>query len=255
MNQPLLPVHYSQLHANPLSAITPQHVAIIMDGNGRWATARGKPRLWGHKAGLKSIENVVRAAIQSSVRYVTLFAFSTENWSRPPKEVLGLMAIFRSIARKRLAPLVENGVRLAVVGDIKRLPSTLQKVLHEAVEETARGTQLTLTIALSYSGQDEIVKAFALFRDDVLEEHSHPAGVAEEVTSATLRRYLWLSSIPEPDLLIRTGGEVRLSNFMLWHLAYTELYFTPTLWPDFTEADFISALEEYGFRQRRFGRL
>jgi undecaprenyl diphosphate synthase len=255
MNPQLLTVKGSEDHSNPFSIITPKHVAIIMDGNGRWATARGKPRLWGHKAGLKSIENVVRGAIQSGVQYVTLYAFSTENWSRPAQEVLGLMAIFRSIARKHVSILIQNGVRLQAVGDLTRLPLSLQKVLKEAVERTADGTQLTLTIALSYSGQDEIVKAFALFRDDILEGHTYPAGVAEEVTSATLRRYLWLSSIPEPDLLIRTGGEVRLSNFMLWHLAYTELYFTPILWPDFTEADFVSALQEYGYRQRRFGRL
>jgi len=226
-----------------------------MDGNGRWATARGKPRLWGHKAGAKSIENVVKAAIQSSVRYITLYAFSTENWSRPAQEVLGLMALFRCNARRQVASLIKNGVKLSVVGDLTRLPPSLQTALNDAVKKTTNGTRLTLTVALSYSGQDEIVRAFSLFRDDLLGEHTHPAGVAEEVTSATLRRYLWLSSIPEPDLLIRTGGEVRLSNFMLWHLAYTELYFTPTLWPDFSEEDFVLALQEYGFRQRRFGRL
>lgn len=240
---------------NPFSPLTPQHVAIIMDGNGRWATARGKPGLWGHKAGAKSIEHVIRAAIQSSVRYITLYAFSTENWSRPVHEVMGLMALFRSNARRKVSSLIKNGVRLNVVGDLQRLPSSLQAALHDAVEKTAHGTRLTLTIALSYSGQEEIVRAFSLFRDDLLGEHMHPAGVAEEVTSATLRRYLWLSSIPEPDLLIRTGGEIRLSNFMLWHLAYTELYFTPTLWPDFTEEHFVSALQEYGFRQRRYGRV
>lgn len=245
----------SETPSNPFAAITPKHVAIIMDGNGRWATARGKPRLWGHRAGARSIENVVNAAIQSSVPYITLYAFSTENWSRPAQEVMGLMALFRSNARRQVSSLIRNGVKLNVVGDLQRLPLRLQKTLNEAVEKTAQGGTLTLTIALSYSGRDEIVRAFSLFRDDLLGEYPHPAGVAEEVTSATLRRYLWLSSIPEPDLLIRTGGEVRLSNFMLWHLAYTELYFTPTLWPDFTEEHFISALEEYGFRQRRYGRV
>jgi undecaprenyl diphosphate synthase len=204
---------------------------------------------------LKSIENVVKAAIQSSIRYVTLYAFSTENWSRPPQEVLGLMAIFRGSARRRVSTLINHGVKLKVVGDLKRLPVSLQKALDDAVDQTANGTKLTLTIALSYSGQEEIVRAFALFRDDILEKGSHLEGAAEEITSETLRRYLWLSSIPEPDLLIRTGGERRLSNFMLWHLAYTELYFTPVLWPDFTQEHFVSALEEYGCRQRRFGRL
>lgn len=225
----------------------PQHVAIIMDGNGRWARKRGLPRLAGHKAGGKNIRSVVKILAEYGVGYLTLYAFSTENWNRPRLEVTGLLKLLgRQIDQETKAFHREN-IRLVHLGRVDRLSPALREKVQAAVELTKNNTGLTLCLAFDYGGRDEIVQAARRIASAGV-----PAGSIDESLFAL---YLYNPGIPDPDLIIRTGGESRLSNFLLWQAAYSELYFTPVLWPDFGRKDIEEALAEYRRRQRRFGRL
>lgn len=227
----------------------PEHVAVIMDGNGRWAKMRNLPRVAGHRAGMKAVKQVVKAADEIGVRYMTMYAFSTENWKRPRDEVDFLMNLPQEFLSTELDELIERGVRIRMLGSKDELPSHTLKALQEAEERTRENTGLQLNFALNYGGRDEIVKAFAALASQVKTGQLDPEKLDEELIS----RYLYTSEIPDPDLLIRTSGEIRLSNFMLWQLAYTELWFTDVLWPDFTREHFFQAIVEYQGRARRYG--
>jgi undecaprenyl diphosphate synthase len=223
----------------------PRHVAVIMDGNGRWASARGLPRVAGHREGAKAVRRTIEAAVKHGVRYLTLFAFSSENWQRPADEVADLTFLMKHYLRSELKELHEQGVQLRVIGERERFGETLAEELRAAEERTANNSTLTLIMALSYGGRAEIVAAA---------RQALAAGLKpEELTEEAFARLLFTSGIPDPDLLIRTSGEKRISNFLLWQIAYAELLFAPVLWPDFGEADFAAALEEYATRERRFG--
>ena len=225
----------------------PQHVAIIMDGNGRWARERGLPRLAGHKAGGENIHPVVKSFAANGVRYLTLYAFSTENWNRPRVEVSGLLGLLSRKIDQETQAFHQENVRLVHLGRVDRLPQRLRKKVKAAVELTKNNTGLTLCLAFDYGGRDEIVQAARQIAD---------AGIpGDNIHESVFVRYLYSSGIPDPDLVIRTGGESRLSNFLLWQAAYSELYFTPVLWPDFGCEDIEKALLEYQRRQRRFGRI
>ncbi|MFD2371330.1 isoprenyl transferase [Brevibacillus sp. GCM10020057] len=227
----------------------PQHVAIIMDGNGRWANQRNLPRVAGHRAGMKTVKEVVKAADEMGVRYMTMYAFSTENWKRPRDEVDFLMKLPQEFLSTELDELIERNVRIRMLGSKGELPSHTLKALREAEEKTRDNHGLQLNFALNYGGRDELVKAFAMIAEQVKAGTLDPKQLDEEVIS----RYLYTSEIPDPDLLIRTSGEIRLSNFMLWQLAYTEMWFTDVLWPDFTREHFYQAIVEYQGRARRYG--
>lgn len=231
-------------HNEPLRGI-PVHVAIIMDGNGRWALARGLPRLAGHRAGTDNLRRIIEACIEFGVKYLTIYAFSTENWGRPPEEVRGLLGILEDVIDRELRELHEQGVQLRHIGRLERLkPSLRQKVL-DAIEMTKNNTRLVLNIAFNYGGRDEIVQAIQHMIEDGLR--------AEDVTAEVVNQYLYTAGVPDPDLIIRTSGELRVSNFLIWQGAYSELYITPTYWPDFGKEAFRQALEEYQRRERRFG--
>ena len=231
----------------PSAGEVPRHIAIIMDGNGRWAKQRLLPRVAGHRRGLETLRVTTRCCIQAGVEYLTLFAFSSENWRRPPEEVSFLMQLFIRALESEVVKLHENNIRLRVVGDLSSFEPRLVALVHEAESLTAANTRLTLTIAANYGGRRDIMQAV----NRLIKEHPNRAGGFNE---AHLAPYLALSFAPEPDLFVRTGGEQRVSNFCLWHLAYTELYFTDILWPDFDEAAFGEALASYRQRERRFGR-
>jgi undecaprenyl diphosphate synthase len=225
----------------------PNHVAIIMDGNGRWARQRGLPRLAGHRAGTENLRRVIQRFGDYGVRYLTLFAFSTENWSRPRSEVDGLMRILGRVIRRELQHLHENGIRLLHLGRLEGLPPHLRRQVEEAMALTRHNRRMTLAIAFNYGGRAEIVDAV---------RRIVASGIpAEEVDEALVARFLYTAELPDPDLIIRTGGEMRLSNFLLWQGAYAEFYSTPVYWPDFGEEDIDQALLAYSQRQRRFGRL
>ena len=227
----------------------PKHVAIIMDGNGRWAQIHGKERLYGHKVGAESVREVVKSAAEAGVAYLSLFAFSSENWNRPKEEVNGLMALLMEALNAETPNLIKNNVKLRSIGALSDLPLSVQECFGRAVKETAGCSGLTVVLAISYSGTWDIVQAANRYVEERLAHTIEP-----HVLDAPLfERYLSTAGIPPPDLLIRTSGEERISNYMLWQLAYTELYFTPTLWPDFRREDFEKALAEYGRRERRFG--
>ncbi|QRG65462.1 isoprenyl transferase [Brevibacillus choshinensis] len=232
-----------------LSGKIPEHVAVIMDGNGRWAKMRNLPRVAGHRAGMKTVKEVVKAADEIGVRYMTMYAFSTENWKRPRDEVDFLMKLPQEFLSTELDELIERNVRICMMGSKEELPSHTLKALLEAEEKTKDNSGLQLNFALNYGGRDEIVKAFSMIAEQVKEGKLDPKNLDEEVIS----RYLYTSDIPDPDLLIRTSGEIRLSNFMLWQLAYTEMWFTDVLWPDFTREHFYQAIVEYQGRARRYG--
>jgi len=224
---------------------SPLHVAIIMDGNGRWAKERGLPRLAGHKAGGENIRPAVKLFAAHGVKYLTLYAFSTENWSRPVQEVSGLLGLLGRRIDQETQAFHEDNVRLVHIGRVDRLSKKIRQKVESAVECTANNTGLTLCLAFDYGGRDEIVQAARRIAAD---------GVAVDgIDESVFERYLYSSGIPDPDLLIRTGGETRLSNFLLWQTAYSEFYFTPVLWPDFGSNDIEEALSEYSRRQRRFG--
>ncbi len=225
----------------------PGHVAIIMDGNGRWARRRHRPRHAGHQAGVDSTRTVIEAAVRSGVRALTLFAFSSENWRRPPTEVSRLMELFVSTLGDEAQKLHDNGVRIRFIGDRSAFSPKLQREMAKAVQLTAGNTRLDLNVAVNYGGRWEIVNAARALAQQVAAGEITPDAIDEDALTAHL------ADMPEPDLFIRTGGDQRLSNFLLWHLAYTELYFTDTLWPDFGDAEFGEALAVYAGRERRFG--
>jgi undecaprenyl diphosphate synthase len=229
----------------------PEHIAIIMDGNGRWANKRGLPRTAGHKAGVKSVKKIVRLGGELNLKYLTVFTFSTENWKRPKSEVSAIMKLLADTTRRELAELLENNVRLIATGDLDSLPITRRKVLRDAIRKTKNNTGLTLNLALNYSGRSEILYSVKNIVKDIKKGVIKPNQIDDKLFSS----YLQTEGIPDPDLLIRTSGEMRISNFLLWQTAYTELYVTDTLWPDFGETDFLKALADYQSRERRFGRV
>jgi undecaprenyl diphosphate synthase len=231
----------------PEAPAVPRHVAIIMDGNGRWAKKRFMPRVAGHRAGVETVRTITRGCAERGVQYLTLFAFSSENWRRPPEEVSVLMQLFMSALENEVEKLAQNGIRLRIVGDMSAFAEPLRVLAREAEARTAANDRLTLTIAANYGGRWDLLQAMnrlALARPDL----------AGQYTETDLQPYLAMAYAPEPDLFIRTGGEQRVSNFLLWQLAYSELYFTDTLWPDFDGAALDTAIASYQRRERRFGR-
>jgi len=233
---------------NPVPSI-PQHVAIIMDGNGRWAQKHHLPRLSGHEAGRKSVKEVVQAAIHHGVRYLTLYAFSVENWQRPREEVQGLMGLLRCVLRDELKEMGKQGIRLRMIGRKQDLPEAVREELEAAMENTKENTKLDLILALSYGSRVEITEAVQEVAREVKAGSLDPEMIREK----TVADHLYTREIPDPDLLIRTSGEMRISNFMLWQISYAEIYVTPVLWPDFGKKEFALALEDYAGRERRFG--
>jgi undecaprenyl diphosphate synthase len=232
------------------TARLPGHVAVIMDGNGRWAQQRGLPRLQGHRVGKESVRAVVEAARRVGLRYLSLYAFSSENWNRPPREVDGLMSLLRRYLATELGKMMKHQIRLLAVGNLRRLPLAVREALRATVEATKRNTGMTVVLAVSYGGREEIARAARTIARRVRRGELDP----EDVSEVTVAEHLGTHGIPDPDLLIRTSGEMRLSNFFLWQLAYTELYVTDTLWPDFREREFLQALAFFQQRERRFGR-
>ncbi|GIV54362.1 MAG: isoprenyl transferase [Candidatus Kapaibacterium sp.] len=227
----------------------PRHVAIIMDGNGRWAHARNLPRVAGHREGIESVRDIVKASAELGIGYLTLYAFSTENWRRPEAEVNALMRLLEYYLKAEVDELDRNNVRINAIGKVMALPKRVQRVLKRAIEQTANNTGLVLTLALSYSGRWDILRALQLIALDVRRGKLSPEDISEELFAS----YLSTGLLPEPDLLIRTSGELRISNFLLWEIAYTELYSTETLWPDFRRKEYYAALADYARRERRFG--
>lgn len=225
----------------------PTHVAIIMDGNGRWAAARGLPRLAGHRAGTENLRRVIRACVEFNIKYLTIYAFSTENWGRPQEEVEGLMNILEDVIDKELDELNREGVQLHHIGRLDRLNPRLQEKVLQSIEITKNNDRLILSIAWNYGGRDEIICAFRRIMMDGIKP--------EEINDELVSRYLFTAGIPDPDLIVRTSGELRTSNFLIWQAAYAEWYVTPTLWPDFDREEFYKALVSYSKRDRRFGRL
>ncbi|SEA57238.1 undecaprenyl diphosphate synthase [Arachidicoccus rhizosphaerae] len=228
----------------------PRHVAIIMDGNGRWAQQKGEDRLYGHYHGVQSVRTVTEVATELGIEYLTLYAFSTENWDRPSQEVAGLMQLLIQTVRKEVPDLNKNNVRLHVIGDMEMLPEDARQEMQEALEETAANTGVQLILALSYSSRWELTRAARLIAQDV------QAGKlsAEKIGKDTLAQYLTTAPYPDPELMIRTGGENRISNFLLYQLAYAELYFTDIKWPDFNKDAFLEAISAFQMRERRFGK-
>ena len=227
----------------------PRHVAIIMDGNGRWAKARGLPRVAGHQRGAEAVRRTVEGAQELGISYLTLYAFSSENWKRPPSEVDDLMGLLRVYLRRELSELHRNGVRVRFIGERDRLAPDIVELIENAEQTTSSNTGLTLVIALNYGSHNEIVRAARLIAEEALAGRLRP----EDVNEATFARYLHTSSIPDPDLLIRTSGEQRLSNFLLWQAAYAELVFLDVLWPDFNKESLREAVNEFNRRERRYG--
>lgn len=226
----------------------PQHIAIIMDGNGRWATERGKPRSYGHQAGVETVRRITSECTRLGVKYLTLYTFSTENWNRPETEIAALMGLVLSSLEDEI--FMKNNVRFKVIGDIERLPVEVQHKLQETIDHTAGNTAMTMVVALSYSSRWEITKAMK----DIAKKAVDGQLSVDDITEDTVSQSLTTASIPDPDLLIRTGGELRISNYLLWQIAYSELYFCDTFWPDFNEADLHKAIADYQHRQRRFGK-
>ena len=230
----------------------PTHVAIVMDGNGRWAEHRGRPRIFGHRKGVETLRRIVDISGQRGIPYLTLYAFSSENWNRPKEEVSLLIELLFSTIKTEARRLHENGIKLNVIGDLEPFGEQIQNAIRDICELTQQNDRLTLTVAINYGGRWDLVNACqtvikAAREDDRL--------LLSDITESTLSQYLSTSDIPDPDLFIRTGGEIRVSNFLLWQLAYSELYFTETLWPDFDEACLDDALASYRGRQRRFGKI
>lgn len=220
---------------------------MIMDGNGRWAISRGLPRLAGHKAGTENLRRVIRSTVEFGVKYLTIYAFSTENWGRPLEEVRGLMSILEDVLERELVELHEEGVQLRHIGRLERLPARLQTKVLDAIELTKNNDRLVLNVAFNYGGRDEIVHAIQkMIRDGI------PAG---DVTDELVSQYLYTAGVPDPDLIIRTSGELRVSNFLIWQAAYSEWYVTPTYWPDFDKEEYRRALEAFAQRDRRFGKV
>ncbi len=224
----------------------PQHVAIIMDGNGRWAKERGFPRYIGHKAGAESTREIIRVSQELGIKYLTLYTFSLENWRRPKEEVNFLMALLQKLIREEVDTLYKNNVNMRFIGRLHLLPESIKTEVINAQEKTATCSGLTVILALSYGGRAEIIDAVKKISEE------QPEAI-EKMTEEEFKKYTYLPDVPYPDLLIRTGGELRISNFLLWHIAYSELFFTPTLWPDFRKEEYIKILEDFAKRERRFG--
>ena len=229
----------------------PRHIAIIMDGNGRWAKERGKERSYGHRQGVESVRTITRAAGNLGIKYLTLYTFSTENWSRPEEEVHALMALMVMAIERETPDLMKNNVRLTAIGDLERMPAEVRERLSRCMEQTASNTGITLVLALSYSSRWEIVRAARFMAAEAAAGRLLPEQIDEQLVSSALMT----SAIPDPDLLIRTGGGCRISNFLLWQAAYSELYFTPQYWPDFDEESLYKAICDYQSRERRFGKI
>jgi len=229
----------------------PLHIAIIMDGNGRWAKQKGKLRVFGHKNGVTAVREAAETAAELGIKYLTLYAFSTENWSRPRLEIDTLMELLVSTINKEKETLRKNNIRLLAIGDLEQLPATCRKELAEAISDTSHHTGLSLTLALSYSSRWELTDAARKISQKVLDGKLQPAEITEQVVS----QHLNTAGYPDPELMIRTSGEYRISNYLLWQLAYAELYFTPKLWPDFRKEDLYEAIINYQQRERRFGKV
>ena len=234
-----------QLNPNKL----PRHVAIIMDGNGRWAKKRGFDRIAGHRKGIQSVRDVVRTSRELGIGWLTLYAFSEENWKRPRYEIKALMNLLNRYLKDELKEMLDTGIRLACIGQTEKLPPEVQRTLWQTIERTAHNKEMTLTLALSYGGRQEIVGAVRNMLKDIEKDTLN----VKQITEERLSKYLNTSDIPDPDLLIRTSGEHRISNFLLWQIAYTEIFVTPTLWPDFHRERYLEALLDYQKRERRFG--
>ena len=228
----------------PLERV-PQHVGIIMDGNGRWARKRGLPRVAGHRAGVENLRRILRAAVDFGVQYLTIYAFSTENWGRPEAEVQGLLSILGRVLDQEVPELHERGVQLRHLGSLERIPQGLEQRVRDAIELTKDNDRLVLNVAFNYGGRAEIVQAIRRMSADGL--------APDEINETLVSRYLYTSGQPDPDLIIRTSGEMRLSNFLVWQAAYAEFYTSPTLWPDFDKDELYEALKDFSQRERRFG--
>jgi undecaprenyl diphosphate synthase len=227
----------------------PTHLAIIMDGNGRWAEQRRLPRIFGHRKGVETVQTVVDECLELGVRYLTLYAFSSENWGRPREEVESLMGLLGSFLKRELSQFEKRGIRLMAIGELDRLPKPVSKILKDIIKNTAENDKMVLTLALSYGSRNELTRAMQTLGREIADGKLQAADLTEMDIEAALDTH----STPDPDLLIRTSGEMRISNFLLWQMAYAELYFTETLWPDFSRDTLLQALEEYSHRQRRFG--
>ena len=223
----------------------PQHIAIIMDGNGRWAAARGLPRLAGHRAGTENLRRIITACVEFGIKYLTIYAFSTENWGRPREEVEGLLHILGNVIDKELSELNKEGVQLRHIGHLEKLDKRLRKKILHAIELTRDNSRLILNVAFNYGGRDEILYAIR----KIIEDKINPEDLSTELVS----QYMFTSGIPDPDLIIRTSGEMRISNFLIWQAAYSEWYVTPIFWPDFDKEELYKALQAYNQRERRFG--
>lgn len=228
----------------------PQHIAVIMDGNGRWAKQQGKMRVFGHQHGIDAVRATTEACAELGVKYLTLYAFSTENWNRSSMEVDALMALLTSALKNELKTLNDNNIRLNAIGDLKRLPKSQYEALMYAIDNTKNNTRMTLTLCLSYSSRWELTKAVR----DIAEEVKNGTIRPEDIDETTVSRHLATAGMPDPDLLIRTSGEERISNYLLWQIAYSELYFTKKFWPDFTKEDLYEAIIDFQTRERRFGK-
>ena len=240
----------AELLARVDRARLPRHVAVIMDGNGRWAEEQGQSRVYGHRNGVKAVDQTVEAAAELGIDYLTLYAFSTENWGRPREEVDALMALLVETIKLEVPKLLDNGIRLEAIGDLTRLPAHSQDTLREAIATTGAGDRMTLVLALNYSAKWEIVEAVRAIAHRAAEGRLRPRDIDED----TVTEALTTKGMPDPELLIRTSGESRISNFLLWQLAYAELHFTPTFWPDFRKPHFYRALLDFQDRERRFGK-
>lgn len=228
----------------------PKHIAVIMDGNGRWAKERGKPRIFGHQSAIKSVREINEACAELGVSYLTLYAFSTENWNRPSDEVKGLMTLLGQTMRNEASTLIKNSIRLQVTGDVEKMPVETVKLIHETIERTKGGSRMVLNLALSYSGRWEITEAARKIAQEAKAGTLDP----ETITEDSIAAHLATAGMPDPELLIRTSGELRISNFLLWQLAYSELYFTNKYWPDFRKEDLYEAIVNFQHRERRFGK-
>lgn len=231
--------------------LLPEHLAIIMDGNGRWAERRGLLRHVGHEQGAKAAEDIIRYASELGIKYVTLYAFSSENWQRPREEIDAVMKILETYLKKEADDLVKNGIKIAAIGDLARLPANLNSALQEVIEKTAQCHKLVITLALSYGAWEEIARACQNIALSIMDQKIEAGAINEKL----IKQYLYTHDLPDPDLFIRTGGEVRLSNFLLLQVSYSELYFCQTLWPDFQRTDLDIALASFASRKRRFGKI
>jgi len=228
----------------------PSHIAIIMDGNGRWAVEKGQDRIYGHQNAIDAVRSVIEGAGEIGVKYLTLFSFSSENWNRPKNEVDALMSLFVKCIHSEMNTLMENKVKLLAIGDLNTLPEDCQSELHDALEQTKNNSGLSLVLALSYSSRNELTHAMKLISQKIKNNILQP----EDINENTIQQHLYTHEIPDPDILIRTGREQRISNFLLWQLSYTELFFSPILWPDFRKEDLWSIISEFQNRERRFGK-